>query len=97
MAAYLNAWLAVRKTPLLIFLLCILLSTRVSADDAGAIHSSTIPMSSVIETVSQESNFEGSAVELSRATADSFDYSYFIVLVLGLTGLYWTRRQSRYL
>ena len=61
---------------------------------------STIPMSTAIEAVSQESTFEGSAVESdmtvgSNTAAGSFDYSYFLVLTLGIAGLIWVRRQSQ--
>ena len=72
---------------------------RVHADEGWTVQASTIPVSSVAETnveaAAQESTFEGSAVETSSTAADSFDYSYFLVLVLGIGGLIWVRRQSQ--
>jgi hypothetical protein len=56
---------------------------------------STIPTGTVIEAVAQESTLGGSAVETRRTAADSFDYSYFLVLTLGIAGLFWVRRQSQ--
>lgn len=56
---------------------------------------STIPMGTVIETVAQESTYGGAAVEKSSTTAASFDYSYLLVLTLGVAGLFWVRRQSQ--
>ena len=88
-----------RHTPLLVILLCITLSARVCAEDGGVVEASTIPMSAAVEAVPQESTFEGSAAETGSAgsstAAGSFDYSYFLVLTLGIAGLFWVRRQSQ--
>jgi hypothetical protein len=64
------------------------------------VEASTIPMGPAIEAVSQESTYEGSAVEAGivaggSTAAGSFDYSYFLVLTLGIAGLFWVRRQSQ--
>ena len=56
---------------------------------------STIPMGTVIETVAQESTYGGAAVETRSTTAATFDYSYLLVLTLGVAGLLWVRRQSQ--
>jgi hypothetical protein len=95
MTAYFDEWLVVKLTPLLVCLLCTLLSARVSADSASAIHASTISMGAVNQTATQESTIGGSAVESSSTAADTFDYSYFLVLGLGIAGLFWIRRQSQ--
>ncbi len=87
-----------RLTPLLIILLFVVLNARVCvADDTIApVHeASTISLSAVLATAPGESTFEGSAVESSGTTADSFDFSYFLVLSLGIAGLFWIRRQSQ--
>ena len=89
-----------RHTPLLVILLCITLSARVCAEDGGVVEASTIPMSAAVEAVSQESTFEGSAAASGMPAggtnaAGSFDYSYFLVLTLGIAGLFWVRRQSQ--
>ena len=72
---------------------------RVHADEGSVAQASTIPVSSVVETnveaSAQESTFEGPAVETSSTAAGSFDYSYFLVLALGIAGLVWVRRQSQ--
>jgi len=64
---------------------------RVHADEGSAAQTSAIPAGSP----AQESTFEGSAVDVRSTTADSFDYSYFLVLALGIAGLVWVRRQSQ--
>jgi hypothetical protein len=88
----------VRLTPLLVILLCALLSIRVCVADSGDVsahEASTISLSTVISTAAQESTYEGSAVEPSITAADPFDFSYFLVLSLGLAGLFWIRKQSQ--
>lgn len=92
---YFDDWLVVKLTPLLVCLLCTLLSARVSADSATAMHASTISMNAVNQTVVRESTIGGSAAEPNGAAADTFDYSYFLVLGLGIAGLFWIRRQSQ--
>ena len=76
------------------------LSARVCAEDGGVVEASTIPIGSAIEAVSQESTYEGSAAAADTivggsTAAGSFDYSYFLVLTLGIAGLFWVRRQSQ--
>jgi hypothetical protein len=85
----------VKTTPLLVIFLCTLLSARVSAEGADVIHASTISMGAVNQSVTQESTIGGSAAESSGTAADTFDYSYFLVLGLGIAGLFWIRRQSQ--
>ena len=92
---YLRVWLVVKTTPLLVIFLCTILSARVSAEGAESMHASTISMSAVNQSVTQESTIGGSAAESSGPAAGAFDYSYFLVLGLGLAGLFWIRRQSQ--
>ena len=84
-----------KTTPLLVIFLCFILSARVSAEGADAMHASTISMSAVNQSVTQESTIGGSAAESNRSAAGTFDYSYFLVLGLGIAGLFWIRRQSQ--
>ncbi len=84
-----------RQTPLIIALLCILLCTRVSAADAGIAEASTIPQDAVITTASQESTYRVSGLEKSSTSSDSLDFSFMVVLTLGIIGLLWVRRQSQ--
>ena len=84
-----------KTTPLLVIFLCTILSARVSAEGADAIHASTISMGAVNQSVTQESTIGGSAAEPNGTVADTFDYSYFLVLGLGIAGLFWIRRQSQ--
>ncbi|MCR9262003.1 MAG: hypothetical protein NXH95_19995 [Pseudomonadaceae bacterium] len=84
-----------KTTPLLVIFLCTILSARVSAEGADVIHASTISMGAVNQTVTQESTIGGSAAESGGSAADTFDYSYFLVLGLGIAGLFWIRRQSQ--
>ena len=84
-----------RRTPLIIALLCILLCTRVSAADAGVAEASTIPKDVVITTTSQESTYGVSGLEKSSTSPDSLDFSFMLVLTLGVVGLLWVRRQSQ--
>ena len=84
-----------RRTPLIIALLCILLCTRVSAADAGIAEASTIPQDVVITTASQESTYGVSGLEQGSTSSESLDFSFMIVLTLGVIGLLWVRRQSQ--
>jgi hypothetical protein len=88
----------VRQAPLLVFLLCILISTRVSAADDGVAYAqgaSSAPLSATVQAVASETTTEGPAAEPGSTAAGSFDFSYFLVLCLGLGGLFWVRRQSQ--
>ncbi|XOV82270.1 MAG: hypothetical protein ACFHXK_15580 [bacterium] len=58
-------------------------------------HASTISMGAVNQSVAQESTIGGSAAEPHGPVAGTFDYSYFLVLGLGIAGLFWIRRQSQ--
>jgi hypothetical protein len=95
MNLYLRVWLVVKTTPLLVIFLCTILSARVSAESAESMHASTISMSAVNQSVTQESTIGGSAAESLDTAAGTFDYSYFLVLGLGIAGLFWIRRQSQ--
>ncbi len=72
-----------------------MLCTRVCAADAGIAEASTIPTDVVITATSQESTYGGSALEKSSTSADSLDFSFMVVLTLGVIGLLWVRRQSQ--
>ena len=91
----------VRHSPLLIFLLILILGARASVadellvSDASTNEASTIPLGTVISTGPVESTVGGPAAEQSSTAAGAFDISYLIVLSLGIGGLIWIRRQSQ--
>jgi len=92
----------VRSTPLLLFLLCMMLHIDVQADAlststpavAQELTTHTLRSQAVPVTTSGD-NFAGPALEPSSTIAGTFDYSYFLVLCLGMAGLMWMRRQSQ--
>ena len=72
----------------------------VEASSGGTVATSSVatPNSvSVLEasTSPVERSFEGGVVDGRRVTATALDISYYLVLGLGIAGLYWMRRHAQ--
>ena len=89
----------VRFTPLLIILLTIALHSDVAANESVQISAAyeTQAASSLMpgDAVRKNASFGGAALERSSTNAAPFDYSFFLVVTLGLAGLIWMRRQAQ--
>ncbi len=89
--------LIVRLTPLLVLLLCTVLHIDVAASGSAELSASPVESEVAVATqvVQRDNHFVGPAMEQSSTMAGTFDYSYYIVLGLGIFGLVWMRRQSQ--
>ncbi len=88
------------------FLLCIFLHIDVSADELSIPGTATFDVRGEGLQITQTQavppgeiqrgvHIAGPALEPSSTIAGTFDYSYFLVLGLGVAGLVWMRRQSQ--
>lgn len=56
---------------------------------------STISLGAMLDTATSQSTVGGPVAEPSSTATGAFDFSYFLVLSLGIAGLIWIRRQSQ--
>ena len=86
-----------RKTPLLIFLLCISLHTEVGADEPANLsvrsEQSAVSLGGAVTRSIQQN--EGPVAEPSSTSTGAFDFSFYLVAGIGFAGLMWMRHQAQ--
>ena len=92
--AYLQQRLgAVRKAPLLILLILTLLGWSTTSQADSQLPASTVANQASIQVAALESTLvDPSVLEESSPSAEGFDFSLLLVMVLGIGGLIWMRR-----
>ena len=85
-----------RKTPLLIFLLCISLHTEVGADEPVRLSINSDQRAVVLGgAVTNSTQLEGPVAEQSSTSTGAFDFSFYLVAGIGFAGLMWMRHQAQ--
>ena len=79
------------RTSLLIVIVTIALWSHGAIADDSIVASST----TVAAEMTATDSYEVPVAEPSSAATSTFDYSYLLVLAIGLAGLVWIRRQTQ--